>query len=92
VDAILKLGYVPVRGFIETVGAMMLLFRRTLVASLTPPYNYGPELVDQFLFALRLGWFPMILASLAFTYARLGSRWGTSSTCSARWTVSGVCS
>src|ERR1700738_105426 len=71
-DAILRLGYEPVRGFIETIGAMVLLFRRTIVASLTPPYNYGPELVDQFLFALRLGWFPMILASLAFTYGPAG--------------------
>jgi phospholipid/cholesterol/gamma-HCH transport system permease protein len=71
-DVILRFGYEPVRGFIATVGAMMLLFRRTLVASLTPPFNYGPEMVDQFLFALRLGWFPMILASLAFTYGPAG--------------------
>ena len=69
---ILTYAYAPVRGFIETVGAMMLMLRRTVVAALTPPYNYGPELVDQFLFALRLGWFPMILASLAFTYGPAG--------------------
>ncbi len=73
-DAVLRLGYGPVRGFIETIGAMMLLLRKTIVAALTPPYDYGPELVDQFLFALRLGWFPMILASLAFTYGPAGSR------------------
>jgi len=71
-DAVLRFAYEPLRGFIETIGAMILLFRRTLVASLTPPFNYGPELVDQFLFALRLGWFPMILASLAFTYGPAG--------------------
>jgi phospholipid/cholesterol/gamma-HCH transport system permease protein len=70
--AVLRFGYQPVRGLIETIGAMMLLLRRTLVAAVTPPYNYGPELVDQFLFALRLGWFPMILASLAFTYGPAG--------------------
>jgi phospholipid/cholesterol/gamma-HCH transport system permease protein len=70
--AILRFGYAPMRGFIETVGAMVLLLRRTIVASLVPPYSYGPELVDQFLFALRLGWFPMILASLAFTYGPAG--------------------
>ncbi len=51
---------------------MVLLTRRTIVAAVTPPYSYGPELVDQFLFALRLGWFPMILASLAFTYGPAG--------------------
>ncbi len=71
-DVILRFGYEPVRGFIEEIGSMVLLFRRTLIASLTPPYSYGPELVDQFLFALRLGWFPMILASLAFTYGPAG--------------------
>src|SRR5437763_8237031 len=71
-DVVLRLGYEPVRGFIETIGAMVLLFRRTVVAAISPPYNYGPELVDQFLFALRLGWFPMILASLAFTYGPAG--------------------
>jgi len=71
-DAVLRLAYEPVRGFIETVGAMVLLARRTMFASVTPPFNYGPELVDQFLFALRLGWFPMILASLAFTYGPAG--------------------
>src|SRR5436305_9817838 len=68
----LRFGYQPLRGFIETIGAMLLLFRRTIVAALFPPYNYGPELIDQFLFALRLGWFPMILASLAFTYGPAG--------------------
>ena len=64
--------YSPLRSFIETIGAMVLLFRRSVVAAVTPPYNYGPELVDQFLFALRIGWFPMILASLAFTYGPAG--------------------
>jgi phospholipid/cholesterol/gamma-HCH transport system permease protein len=71
-DVVLRFGYAPLRGFISTIGAMVLLFRRTLLAALTPPYNYGPEFVDQFLFALRLGWFPMILASLAFTYGPAG--------------------
>jgi hypothetical protein len=69
---VLRFGYAPLRGFIETIGAIVLLLRRTIVSALTPPFNYGPELVDQFLFALRLGWFPMILASLAFTYEPAG--------------------
>jgi phospholipid/cholesterol/gamma-HCH transport system permease protein len=69
---VVRFGYEPLRGAIATIGAMVLLFRRTVVAALTPPFNYGPELVDQFLFALRLGWFPMIVASLAFTYGPAG--------------------
>ncbi|HZU60016.1 MAG TPA: ABC transporter permease, partial [Solirubrobacteraceae bacterium] len=71
-DAVLRFGYEPLRDFIETIGAMVVLLRRTLAAALSPPYDYGPELVDQFLFALRLGWFPMIVASLAFTYGPAG--------------------
>ena len=71
-DVVLRHGYVPVSEFVRTIGAMVLLFRRTVGAALTPPYSYGAELVDQFLFALRLGWFPMILASLAFTYGPAG--------------------
>ncbi|MBO0767185.1 MAG: ABC transporter permease [Solirubrobacterales bacterium] len=55
---------------------MVLLFWRSLVAAVTPPYNYGPELVDQFLFALRVGWMPMIIASLAFTYGPAGIELG----------------
>jgi len=51
---------------------MVFLFRRSVLAAFTTPHDYGPELVDQFLFALRLGWFPMILASLAFTYGPAG--------------------
>jgi phospholipid/cholesterol/gamma-HCH transport system permease protein len=71
-DAVLRFGYEPLRDFIETIGAMVVLLRRTLVAALSPPYDYGPEFVDQFLFALRLGWFPMMVASLAFTYGPAG--------------------
>jgi hypothetical protein len=77
-DVVLRFGYEPLRGLIETIGAMVLLFRRTVLAALTPPFNYGPELVDQFLFALRLGWFPMILGRWRSHTGRLGSRWGTS--------------
>ncbi len=77
-EAILRFGYAPLRGMIETVGAMVLLFRRTVLAALTPPFNYGPELVDQFLFAMRLGWFPMISLRWPSPTDRPGSRSATS--------------
>jgi phospholipid/cholesterol/gamma-HCH transport system permease protein len=76
IGAVSSLGYRPLRDFVLSIGAMLLLLRRTVVAALTPPYDYGPELADQFLFALRLGWFPMILASLAFTYGPAGVQVG----------------
>jgi phospholipid/cholesterol/gamma-HCH transport system permease protein len=71
-ESVLRFFYEPVRGTISTVGAMVLLLRRTIVATVVPPYNYGPELVDQFLFAMRLAFFPMMIASLAFTYGPAG--------------------
>jgi phospholipid/cholesterol/gamma-HCH transport system permease protein len=76
ITALSEVGYRPLRDFVVSIGAMLLLLRRTLAAALTPPYDYGPELADQFLFALRLGWFPMILASLAFTYGPAGVQVG----------------
>jgi phospholipid/cholesterol/gamma-HCH transport system permease protein len=68
--------YRSLRDFVVSVGEMLLLLRRTVVAALRPPFDYGPELVHQFLFALRLGWFPMIVASLAFTYGPAGVQIG----------------
>ena len=64
--------FLPIKGFIETVGAMGVLTGRTIVSAVRPPYPYGDEFVSQFLFALRLCWFPMIVASVAFTYGPSG--------------------
>jgi phospholipid/cholesterol/gamma-HCH transport system permease protein len=61
-----------VKGFIETVGSMGVLTGKTIVSALRPPYPYGGEFVAQFLFAIRLCWFPMIVASVAFTYGPSG--------------------
>jgi phospholipid/cholesterol/gamma-HCH transport system permease protein len=44
---------------------MMLLTTRTIVAALRPPYPYGEELVEQFHFALRLSWFPLLISTFA---------------------------
>jgi phospholipid/cholesterol/gamma-HCH transport system permease protein len=59
-------------GGIREIGAIGVLTRRTVVAALRPPYSYAPELVSQFVFGLRMAWFPMIVASLAFTYGPAG--------------------
>src|SRR5689334_18613419 len=64
--------FVPLRGFIAEIGAMVVLTGRTMWSALRPPYPYGKEFVSQFLFALRLGWFPMIVTSLALTYGPSG--------------------
>src|SRR3954462_8506056 len=54
--------------FVETVGSMGILTGRTLVSAVRPPYSYGSEFAEQLLFAIRQCWFPMIIASLCFSY------------------------
>jgi phospholipid/cholesterol/gamma-HCH transport system permease protein len=57
---------------VREVGAIGVLARRTIWASLRPPYSYGPEFTSQFVFGLRMAWFPMVVASIAFTYGPAG--------------------
>ena len=57
---------------VREVGAIGVLARRTIVAAVRPPYTYGPELASQFVFGLRTAWFPMVVASIAFTYGPAG--------------------
>jgi phospholipid/cholesterol/gamma-HCH transport system permease protein len=54
------------------LGDMGILTGRTIVSAVRPPYTYGNEFVYQFLFVLRVCWFPMILASVAFAYGPSG--------------------
>src|SRR3954452_17046739 len=58
--------------FVETVGSMGILTGRTLVSAVRPPYSYGSEFAEQLLFAIRQCWFPMIVASLCFSYGPSG--------------------
>jgi phospholipid/cholesterol/gamma-HCH transport system permease protein len=65
-------GFLPLKGFVETIGSMGILTGKTLVSAVRPPYPYGAEFIYQFLFALRLCWFPMIIAAICFTYGPSG--------------------
>jgi phospholipid/cholesterol/gamma-HCH transport system permease protein len=60
------------KGLLEEVGDMVLLTARTVSSALRPPYPYGGEFVAQFLFALRLCWFPLLLSTVAICYAAPG--------------------
>jgi len=42
----------------------MILTGRTITSALRPPYPYGGEFVSQFLFALRLCWFPLLISTV----------------------------
>jgi len=65
-------GFLGLRDGIETIGSMGILTGKTILSAIRPPYPYGGEFVAQFLFALRLAWFPMIVASICFTYGPSG--------------------
>src|SRR6266571_3547571 len=64
--------FLPTKNLLEEVGDMMILTGKTIVSALRPPYPYGGEFVSQFLFALRLCWFPMIVSTVAFGYGAPG--------------------
>ena len=64
--------YTPARGFLEEVGDMMVLAGRTIVSAIRPPFPYGGELVSQFLFTLRLVWFPLLVTTVAIDYGAPG--------------------
>jgi phospholipid/cholesterol/gamma-HCH transport system permease protein len=57
---------------LEEVGNMMILTGRTLVSAVRPPYPYGSEFVGQFLFAMKLCWFPLLISTIAFGYEAPG--------------------
>src|SRR4029453_14210223 len=64
--------YLPAKSVLEEGGDMMILTGKTLVSAVRPPYIYGGEFVQQFLFAVRLCWFPLLLSTIPFGYARPG--------------------
>jgi phospholipid/cholesterol/gamma-HCH transport system permease protein len=60
----------------EEVGDMMILTGRTITSALRPPYPYGGEFVSQFLFVLRLVWFPLLVTTIAISYGAPGLQAG----------------
>src|SRR5258706_2849249 len=51
---------------------MMILTGKTVLSALRAPYPYGGEFVSQFLFALKLCWFPLVVSTVAFGYGAPG--------------------
>ena len=64
--------FLPTRNLLEEIGDMMILTGRTILSALRPPYPYGGEFVSQFLFALRLCWFPLLISTVAISYGAPG--------------------
>src|SRR2546423_6337974 len=76
VRAVADRAFLPTKALLEQVGDMMILTGKTLVSALRPPYPYGTEFVQQFLFALRLCWFPLAISTIAFGYGAPGLQAG----------------
>src|SRR4029077_14609317 len=72
IRAVADRAFLPTKNVLEEVGNMMILTAKTLVAAIRPPYPYGPEFVGQFLFALKLCWFPLLVSTVAFGYGAPG--------------------
>jgi phospholipid/cholesterol/gamma-HCH transport system permease protein len=64
--------FLPAKSLLEEVGDKMILTGKTIMSALRPPYPYGGEFVSQFLFALKLCWFPLIGSTVAFGYGAPG--------------------
>jgi phospholipid/cholesterol/gamma-HCH transport system permease protein len=62
---VVRRALLPAKSGFEQVGEMMILTARTLVSAVRPPYPYGEELVGQFLFVLKLSWFPLLVSTFA---------------------------
>jgi phospholipid/cholesterol/gamma-HCH transport system permease protein len=61
----MEAGAQTIAGVFAQTGSMMILTARTIWSALRPPYPYGGELVDQFHFALKLCWFPLLISTFA---------------------------
>src|SRR4051794_15174264 len=55
---------------------MMILTGKTIMSAIRPPYPYGTEFVQQFLFALKLCWFPLLISTIAISYGAPGLQAG----------------
>jgi phospholipid/cholesterol/gamma-HCH transport system permease protein len=64
--------FLPAKGLFEQVGDMMILTAKTVVSAIRPPYPYGGEFIGQFLFALQLCWFPMMVSMVAVCFGAPG--------------------
>jgi phospholipid/cholesterol/gamma-HCH transport system permease protein len=64
--------FLPAKNLFEQVGNMMILTGKTITATVRPPFPYGGEFVGQFLFALQLCWFPLMISTVAFGFGAPG--------------------
>src|ERR671919_1165552 len=66
----------PPKNLLEQVGDMMVLTGKTVLSTVRPPYPYGGEFVQQFLFLMRLCWMPLTVSTIAICYGAPGLQAG----------------
>src|SRR5215204_4316525 len=72
IRAVADRAFLPAKSLFEQVGDMMILTAKTVASALKPPYPYGGEFIGQFLFALQLCWFPMMISMIAVSFGAPG--------------------
>ncbi|HEV3283080.1 MAG TPA: ABC transporter permease [Solirubrobacteraceae bacterium] len=76
VRSVAERAFPSVRHVLEEFGDMMILTGKTIWSAIRPPYPYGGEFVSQFLFSLRLVWFPLLVSTVAINYGAPGLQAG----------------
>src|ERR1700712_2879816 len=64
--------FLPAKSVFEQFGELVLLTGRTVTSAIRPPYPYGEEFIGQFLFALQLCWFPLLVSTVAINFGAPG--------------------
>src|SRR5437016_13016848 len=75
-QAVADRAFLPVKNSLEQVGDMMVLTGKTVFSAIRPPYPYGTEFVQQFMFALKLCWLPLLISTIAISYGAPGLQAG----------------
>jgi phospholipid/cholesterol/gamma-HCH transport system permease protein len=68
--------YLPAKNALEQVGDVVILTGKTLLSAVRAPYPYGTEFVQQFLFLLKLCWFPLTISMVTLSYGAPGLQAG----------------
>src|SRR5213080_2434258 len=76
VRAVADRAFLPTKKLLEQVGDMMILSGKTIMSALRPPYPYSGEFVIQYMFALPLCWFPLLISTIAINYGAPGLQAG----------------
>ncbi|MGI8631967.1 MAG: MlaE family ABC transporter permease [Solirubrobacterales bacterium] len=62
----------PAKNVFQQIGDVVILTSKTVASAVRPPFPYGGEFVDQFIFALKLCWLPMFISAVAFGFGAPG--------------------